>query len=55
MMKSIDIDAIEVRADRATKGTRKPSAKRIVEAMVMDAENPTDGVGMIDFSESRPR
>ena len=44
-------EQIEVRADHMTKGAKLPNSRRIVDAIVMDAENLTAGIESINFSE----
>lgn len=44
-------EGIEVPADKAIGSTKRHDANRIVERIVMDAENLTEGVNLIDFSE----
>lgn len=41
---------IDVPADRATKHTRRHDSNRIVDQIVMDAANLTEGVNLVDFS-----
>jgi hypothetical protein len=42
-------EGIDVPADRMTRGTHRHDPNRIVERIVMDAENLTEGVNLIDF------
>lgn len=44
-------EGIEVHADRSVKGTKRHDSNRIVERIVMDAENLTEGVALIDFDD----
>lgn len=44
-------EGIQVLADRVTSGTRRHDANRIVERIVMDAENLTEGVNLIAFAD----
>lgn len=46
---------IDVPADRVTGGLRQHDSTRIVEHMVMDAENLTADVGLIDFGDIDPQ
>lgn len=47
-------EGIYIHADRAVGSTKHHDANRIVEQMVMDAENLTADVNLIDFSELDP-
>jgi len=43
-------EGIKVHADEAVRGSRHHDANRIVDQIVMDAENLTGGISLIDFS-----
>lgn len=44
-------EGIDVPADKATKGSHRHDSNRIVERMVMDAENLTEGANLIEFAD----
>jgi hypothetical protein len=44
-------EGIHVPADKATRGTHRHDSNRIVDQIVADAENLTEGVNLIDFAE----
>lgn len=44
-------EGIDVPADKATRGTHKHDSNRIVDGIVNDAENLTEGINLIDFSD----
>lgn len=43
-------EGIEVPADKVTRGTHRHDSNRIVERIVMDAENLIEGINLIDFA-----
>lgn len=43
-------EKIDLPADRVMKGRHRHDSNRIVEAIVIDAENLTTGINLIDFS-----
>lgn len=44
-------EGIDVPADKVTRGTHRHDSNRILERIVMDAENLTEGANLIDFSD----
>lgn len=42
---------VEIIADKTTRGTHRHDSNRIVERIVLDAENLTEGINLIDFSD----
>lgn len=44
-------EGIEIPADKVSRNARRLNANRIVENIVMDAENLTEGLNLVDFAE----
>jgi hypothetical protein len=44
-------EGIDVPGDKVTRGSHRHDANRIVERIVMDAENLTEGINLIDFDQ----